>query len=101
LLLLILAFLVMAGASRAEAPTLSPSADEIIYPLAVIPLTTLGILSPVVSTYAFWASESPVGALTRKLIGFFFGLPLSILLRLTCLMLGFRRPGDAKLPAST
>lgn len=113
LLVLTLAFLVMPTPSptaawvlssslcRPEAPRLSPSADEIIYPLAVIPLIGLGILTPVVSTYNFWASESPVGPLTRKLIGFFFGLPLSIFLRLTCLMLGFRRPGDAKLPIST
>jgi len=100
LLLLLLTFLVIIRPSGGEPPALSSLSAEIICPLAVIPLIDLGILSPVVSSTIFEPSDSLLGPFRKKLIGVFF-FALSIFLRLICLMLGFRRPGDAKLPIST
>jgi len=99
-LLLLLTFLVIAR-SGGEPPALSSLSAEIIYPLAVIPLIDLGILNPVVSSTILPPSDSLPTPFIRKLSPFFFDLPLSMFLRLTCLMLGFLRPGDAKLPIST
>jgi len=99
LLLLLVTFLVFAP-SGGEPPALSSLSAEIIYPLAVIPLMDLGILSPVVSSTVL-PSDSVLGPLTKKLIGVFFGLPLLAFLTFTLLTLGFRRPGDTKLPIST